>query len=360
MGDTYTKFTVAAVQAASVFFDRDKTLDKAIRFIDEAADRGAVIIGFPELFISGHPCLWYDAKKSNPLSVQQELFKQLVKNSVKIPSPETDRLCAAAARAHSYIVIGISEVDSLFPGTLYNSQLFISNTGAILGVHRKMVVTYIEKLIYSGGDGSYMNVYDTQYGKLSAMVCGEHAHSLYKYALLAMGAQIHVAGWPSFTDHVYDQVLRDSIDFRVRDFAHEGKIFVINSCGFTDDQNIAICCTTQDEKTNVTVGGGGSSIIGPSGEYLAGPMYGGEGVVTAEISLEDCLPGKQYHNVLGHYTRWDVLSLDFNRKKLSPFKDISSPDSGVTELFSEVREIKKDLGQIREKLDRLTKDDHTV
>lgn len=353
MADTYPRFTVAAVQAASVFYDRDKTIDKAIRFIQEAADKGATIVGFPELFIAGHPDLWYLAKKSNPLPVQGELFKRLVKNGLKIPSPEVDRLCNAARRAHAFVVIGMSEVDTLFPGTLYNSQLLISDTGEIIGVHRKMVPTLVEKLVYSRGDGSYLNVYDTRYGKISCMVCGEHAHSLYKYALLAMGAQIHVAGWPIFPANVFGQAQRDSVDFRVRQFAHEGKIFVINSCGIADEQNIEFCCDTQDEKDNVVSSGGGSSIVGPNGEYLAGPIHEGEVVLTAEISLEDALQGKQLHNVLGHYTRWDVLSLYFNRERLSPFKNVSARETSLAAFFSEFEETREKLNNISEKLNTL-------
>ncbi|MDP2916589.1 MAG: nitrilase-related carbon-nitrogen hydrolase, partial [Dehalococcoidia bacterium] len=187
---------------------------------------------------------------------------------------------------------------------------------------RKLVTTMTEKLIFSPGDGSYLNAYDTPYGKLSALNCGEHAHSLIKYALLAMGTQIHVASWPSFPAKLYNKIQLDSIDFRVRQFAHEGKLFIVNSCAITDRQNIDFCCDTAEEKANIVVdGGGGSSIIGPGGEYLAGPMYGGEGILTAQVSLEDALPGKQIHNVLGHYSRWDVLSLNFNRQRLTPFKD---------------------------------------
>ena len=97
--------------------------------------------------------------------------------------------------------------------------------------------------------------------------------------------------------------MRDAVDFRVRQFAHEGKIFIINSCAITDEQNLAACCNTQEEKDNIVVNsGGGSSIIGPNGEHLAGPIYEGEGVLTAEIWLEDALPGKQLHNVLGHFS----------------------------------------------------------
>lgn len=362
MGDMYPRFTVAAVQVASVFFDREKTIDKAVRFIEEAADKKAVIIGFPELFVPGHLGAWYYAKKANPLPAQGAMFIELVKNSVKVPSPATDRLCAAARKARAYVIIGISEADPLYNGTLYLSQLFISDKGEILGVHRKLVPTNIEKLVYTSGDGSFLNVYDTPYGKISAMNCGEHAHSLYKYALLAMGTQIHVAAWPSFPSwssfpaHLSKEGQQDSIDFRVRQFAHEGKIVVISSSGITDAQNIAFCCDSeQEQKSIVPNSGGSSSIVGSKGEYLAGPLYEGEGVVTAEVSLEDGLPGKQMHNVLGHYTRWDVLSLNFNRERVSPFKNVPLQTERTEDLRSELSQLRDEVRELSQKLDRVTK-----
>jgi hypothetical protein len=185
------------------------------------------------------------------------------------------------------------------------------------------------------------------------MVCGEHAHSLYKYALLSMGTQIHVAAWPAFPANLLGQAQRDSVDFRVRQFAHEGKIFVINSCAIIDQQNIDFCCTTDDERKNVVSSGGGSSIIGPNGEYLAGPVYEGETVLTAEISLEQALPGKQIHNVLGHYTRWDVLSLYFNRTKLSPFREVHSPDESDELLLREIQKLAQNLEENNRKLEIL-------
>jgi len=353
MGETYPSFTVAAVQAASVFFDRDKTIDKAIRCIEEAADKGAVIIGFPELFVSGHAGLWYMAKRTNPLPLQGKLFKELVKNGVKLPSPEVDRLCAAARKAHAFVVIGMSEVDTLYPGTLYMSQLTISDKGEVMAMRRKLVVTAIEKLIYSNGDGSHLQVHDTPYGKLSALQCGEHASSLSKYALLAMGAQVHVAGWPSFPRNVNGEGQSDSVQFRVRQFAHEGKLFILNSCGVTDQQNIDFCCDTQEEKDNIVSEGGGTAIIGPNGQYLAGPIYGGEAVLTAEISLEDALPGKMKHNVLGHYSRWDVLNLNFNREKLSPFGNMPVEKADPACPSAELQETRTMLRDLNDKLDGL-------
>jgi len=117
MGDLYHRFAVSAVQAASVFFDRDKSVDKAIRLIEEAAEKGAVMVAFPELFIPGHPGMWYSAKTENPLPLQGKMFKDCVKNAVKVPSPATDRLCAAAKKSHAHVVIGLGELDDLFPGT---------------------------------------------------------------------------------------------------------------------------------------------------------------------------------------------------------------------------------------------------
>lgn len=354
MGDVYSRFRVAAVQAASVMFDREKTVDKTIRFIEEAADKGASIIGFPETYIPGHPNLWFGAKKQNPLPIQGPMFREYVKNSVRVPSPDTDRLCTAARKAHAYVVVGISEQDRLYSGTLYLAQLFISAAGEIMGVHRKLVSTNTEKFVFTYGDGSYLNVYDTPFGRLSAMNCGEHAHSLFKYALLSMGTQIHVAAWASFPEKIYKQAQRDSVQFRVRQYSHEGKIFIINSCSVIDRQNIDFCCTTPEEKNNLAVNsGGGSAIIGPNGEYLAGPQYEGEGVLTAEISLEDTLAAKQVHNVLGHYTRWDVLSMNFNREASGPFK--KPIDSVGSELAQQVGELRQEIHRLRERLDSLEK-----
>ena len=159
MRDTYPRFTVAAVQAASVLFDRDKSIDKAIRLIEEAADKGASIIAFPEVFIAGHMGLWYKGRKLNPFDRVHEVFKEIYENGVRVPSPETDRLCNAAKKANAYVFIGINEIDPLFPATVYMSQLCISDKGEIVGVHRKMMPTVYEKFVYSPGDGSYLKVF---------------------------------------------------------------------------------------------------------------------------------------------------------------------------------------------------------
>lgn len=355
MGDTYPRFTVAAVQAASVLFDRDKTIDRAIRLIEEAADKGAVIIAFPEVFVAGHMGVWYKGRKLNPFDRVHEVFKAIYENGVKVPSPTTDRLCDAAKKANAYVIIGINEIDPVFPGTLYMSQLFISDKGEIMGVHRKMMATVYERFIYSPGDGSYLRVFDSPYGKLSGLTCGEHNHSLFKYALLAMGAQIHIAGWPSFPERIFNDIQREATNYRLRQFAKEGQLFILNCCGITDQQNIEACFDLQEDKDNVVPGtGGGTSIIDPAGSFLAGPVHEGEVVLTAEISLTDAFFGKTQFNVLGDYGRWDVLSLNFSREKLLPFKNITPDENHSAGLRQELRETNKLLVEMIEKLDLLT------
>ena len=355
MRDIYPRFTVAAVQAASVLFDRDKTIDKAVRLIEEAADKGAVIIAFPEVYVAGHMGVWYKGRKLNPFGKVHEVFKEIYENGVRVPSPETDRLCKAAKKATAFVIIGINEIDPVFPGTLYMSQLCISDTGEILGVHRKMMPTVYEKFVYGPGDGSYLKVFDSPHGKISCLSCGEHNHSLFKYALISMGAQIHVAGWPPFPNEIFNDIQREATNYRLRQFAKEGQLFVLNCCGITDRQNIEACFDTQEDKDNVVENtGGGTSIISPSGSYLAGPVHEGEVVLTAEISLEDAYFGKTQFNVLGDYGRWDVLSLNFNRQKLSPFKNLISPECNSSNSSLDLQETKKVLCELNQKLDVLT------
>ena len=144
------------------------------------------------------------------------------------------------------------------------------------------------------------------------------------------------------------------MQFRARQFAHGGQIFVIQACGITDAQNIEVCCDNEDEKNAIDAdSGGGSAIIGPNGAYLAGPLYRGEGVVVADISLEDALRGRQFQNVMGHYTRWDVLSLNFNRGKLSPFGNDAGSAAAASGLASELAGTNRALQAIGDRLDRL-------
>lgn len=316
MADSQPKLKVAAVQAAPVFLDRDATVEKACRLIAEAGRNGARVIGFPECYIAGYPH-YYQTLSTNPLHEHGRWYRRIADNAVEVPGPATARLCEAAAAAGACVVMGINEKDAA--GALFNSQLFIDASGRILGVHRKLIPTLFEKLVYASGDGGSLSVFNTQWGELSGLICGEHTSSLTKFSLIARREKIHVAAWPAFPQDLMTRHQLETVQFRVRQHAHEGKVFVISACGHFSEEMIDAVCRTPEEKKRLRPGGGCSAIIGVNGEFLAGPLYDEEGIVYADIDLGARIEATLTQDVMGHSSRFDVLSLNFNDRAGTPF-----------------------------------------
>ncbi|RMF94278.1 MAG: carbon-nitrogen hydrolase family protein, partial [Nitrospinota bacterium] len=193
MTDTLTPFLIAAVQATPVFLDREATVEKACSLIAEAGAAGARLAVFPECFIPTYPLwIWFiPPYRTHDL---RELYTELLDNAVTIPSETTDRLCAAARSAGVHVAIGVNEVNAEASGTtLYNTILFIDDSGNILGKHRKLVPTAGERLVHGQGDGSTLEVYDLPIGRLGGLICWEYYMPLARYAMYAWGAQILAA-----------------------------------------------------------------------------------------------------------------------------------------------------------------------
>ncbi|KKL46972.1 hypothetical protein LCGC14_2340230 [marine sediment metagenome] len=210
MSDEYPKFTAAAIQAAPVFLNREATVDKACALIAEAASQGARLIVFPETWVPAYP-FWI----ATPQIFTPAAFVELFKNSVEVPSDATDALCRAAAKAGTYVVIGINERDAESKGTLYNSLLYIDDAGKVLGVHRKLMPSFTERTIWGWGDGSGLQVFDTPLGRLGGLICWEHEMTLVKYALYAKGEQVHASVWPAWS------MQNSHIDFGCRQYAYD-------------------------------------------------------------------------------------------------------------------------------------------
>lgn len=304
MGDSYPSARLAAVQAAPVWLDRDATVAKACRLIEEAADNGANIIGFPEGFIPGFP-EWY--KWFLPRSLESLAFhKALFKNAVEVPGPAVDAIAAAARRTRTFVVIGANERDKGTMGTLYNSQLFFGPDGALLGVHRKLVPTNTERLVHAAGDGSSVRTYPTPFGALGGLICGENTNSLARFALLAQQERVHVASWPAFPKGKRNF---DDIDIRVRYHAFEGRVFVISACGILDETHFDALGIDEAKRKEMTCRGGHSGILGPNGDYIAGPVDDVEQIVFGDADFEKIIEGKFSHDLTGHYNRFDVFTL---------------------------------------------------
>jgi aliphatic nitrilase len=344
MGDRIPTARLAAVQAAPVWLDREASVDKACGLIEEAGRNGAQIIGFPEGFLPGFPDWYHWYMPRAPQSIR--FAKELIKNAVEVPSAATEALCAAAKRANAHVVIGINEREPNALGSLYNAQLFIGPDGGILGVHRKLVPTLTERLIHSYSDGSSVRTYETPNGAIGGLICGENTNSLARFALLAQNERIHVASWPAFV--LGNRNSFDSIDIRVRYHAFEGRVFVISAAGILDDACLDAMELDDEQRATFSCRGGHSGILGPTGQYIAGPADDTEQILYADADMEKIIEGKLSHDLTGHYNRFDVFTLlmkDVPREPLRREAGVDDADSdqadtehtGLVQLHSPAR-----------------------
>ncbi len=314
MGDTYETLKVAAVQASPVFLNREATTKKACDLIKEAGRNGAKLIVFPEGFIPSHP-VWYifHAATSNAAN---QMSIELFKNSVELPSFELDELCKAAKIAKAYVIMGICEKLPKTTGTMYNTQIYISPDGKYLGKHQKFMPTAAERIVHKAGNGDTFGTIDTEYGPISALTCSENSNPLALFALTAEGTRVHGMSWPNFW-RVTGRPMREYVQIASQNFAQVAKAFVISSCSTVDDDMMEKMELTDKVKEMLRAPGicGGSMIVGPETEIIAGPMGSEEGILYGDIDLEQCVKHKLRHDFSGHYNRGDIFQLHVNKSK---------------------------------------------
>ncbi len=211
---------VAVVQAAPVVFDLEKTLEKAIGLIREAAEKGANIVVFPETFIPGYPRgLTFGFNIGARTMEGRKDFQRFHDNCVAVPGPEVDILGKAAAENNVYLAMGITEKDgNNIDGTLHCCMLFFGPDGTFLGRHRKLKPTGSERYIWGQDDGSTLTVVDTPYGQMGALICWENYMPLARAAMYQKGIKLYLAP-------TADQ--RDTFQCTLRHIAIEGRCFVI-------------------------------------------------------------------------------------------------------------------------------------
>lgn len=318
---------VAAVQTAPVFLDPAATVDKACALIAEAAGNGARLVAFPEVFVAGYP-YW------NWLMTPIEggvWFERLCRAAITIPGPEVEQLCAAAREHDCVVVIGVNERDPRALGTLYNTNIIIGADGTILGRHRKLVPTWAEKLTWAGGDGSSLRVYDTPVGPLGTLACGENTNTLARFALLSEGELVHVANYIALPVAPASYDMAEAIRIRATAHSFEGKLFTIVACSTVSEEIIA--AMSADRPANRALlerkNSAWSGVIGPNGTIVGEPLIDEEGIVYAEIDLNDCIQPKQMHDIIGAYNRFDIFDLRVDRRPRvsAAFRDEDMPPS---------------------------------
>jgi len=315
---TLPSFTAAAVQHAPVFLDAAATTAKACDLIAEAAGKGATLIAFPEVFIAGYP---YWNWTMNPVE-GSPWFERLYRNAIDVPGPEVEQLCAAAQEHGATVVIGVNERGSHSLGVIHNTLLTISDQGALIGVHRKLVPTWAEKLTWTGGDGSSLKVHDTPIGKLGVLACGENTNTLARYTLLAGGEQVHVAAYIALPVGPEDYDMADAIAIRTAAHAFEGKVFsVVATSTISPEMIDAVAGDNQKVRDQLARKRNAlSGIFGPDGRPVTEPLIDDEGIVYAHIDLNRCIQPKQMHDIVGHYQRFDVFSLQVNNTPQQPIR----------------------------------------
>jgi len=303
------KVKVAVVQGSGPFLDRAGCVEVAVKWIEEAGREGVELLGFPEGFIPGHP-VWYHF---HAVTGKQSLewAARLFENAVELGGPETAALKEAARRARLNVVIGVCEKRPATNGTMFNSQLFISSEGELLGARQKLVPTLGERIVHTPGWGDMLPVFETPIGRISGLLCGENSNTLATSWLAAQGTQIHVAGWPNHFS-TNGKPMPEVINFNTLALSYQVGCFVLNACGvITDDLRRLMPRDDHDRAFLANpLNGGGASIISATSRVLAGPMPGDEqGLLMAEIDTADCYKAKVLHDYSGHYNRPDVFTL---------------------------------------------------
>lgn len=301
---------VAVIQSGPVAFDRDRTIEKASALVAEAARDGAQLVVFPEAFVSGYPKGADFGTRVGMRSPEgRREFRRYFESAVEVPGPATEALGATAREHRVYLVMGVIEREI---GTLYCTVLFFSPEGLLLGKHRKLMPTAMERLIWGSGDGSTLPVLTTPLGRVGAVICWENYMPLLRMALYAKGIEIYCA--PTVDD-------RDSWLPTMQHIAAEGRCFVLSACQFIQRRGYpADYECLQGSAPETVLIRGGSVIVDPLGRILAGPHYGGECILHAELDLGQVAEGKFDLDVAGHYARPDVFRLVVNEQPASPVR----------------------------------------
>ncbi len=330
---------VAAVQASPIFLDTPATMEKLRNLVREAAQGGARIVAFGESFLSGFP-VWTNVL---PPVDQHDFQVQMVRSSITVPGPEVDELGSIARESNVTLSVGINEVSDVSVGTVWNANLIFGPDGRLLNHRRKLVATWCERLAWSHGDGYDLHPVHTSGANVGVLLCGENTNTLARYALLAQGEEVHIStyppAWPfdrSTSRADYD--LAEAIRLRSAAHSFEGKVFnIVAATALGDDAVAAVAGDNAEVAGMMRAKPTASMILGPLGQYLAGPLVGDEGILYADIDLEDRIIPKQAQDIVGTYNRMDVFSFEVNKTRHTPIRVQGSTGNRFAESSSAPR-----------------------
>jgi len=325
MSNYFSTVRVAAVHAAAPFLDLQGGVDKTISLIREAAAGGAQLAAFPETFLPGYPhWIWSHTPK-----YAAPLFAELFANAIEFPSRESDAIGKAVKDAAIWVCLGVDEREG---GTLYNTMVWYGPDGRVAAKHRKLHPTNAERTVWGRGDGRDVFVVDTGFAKVGGLICFEHSMDLNKYALCALGEQIHVASWPAINATHADPNAGDFDHYSstlAAAHAISAQTYVIVVQGMISAE-IVDRLAVDPGPDAPTVGGGMTGFMGPNGKWLTEPHRDTEAVIFADLDLSIIAFAKFFADGAGHYARPDVFQLEIDRRAQSPLSAESMAAGTVT------------------------------
>jgi nitrilase len=288
-----------------IFFDKVKTIQKVKELITKYAKEGCQLIVFPESFIPGYPRGFsFGAKIGSRTEEGRKLYAEYHQNSIDIESSDLKELEDLAKSQEVYLVIGVTE-KSHRHGSLYCSMLYISPKTGLMGVHRKIKPTGTERLIWSEAGGDSLVSFQTSIGKLGGLICWENYMPLARMSMYQQGVEIYIA--PTADS-------RDSWTATMQHIALEGRCFVLGCNQFITKSMYPTRFQGFLENEPEEMCRGGSVIVSPLGEILAGPLFDKSGALIADIDLEQILLSKLDFDVIGHYARNDIFNLSISNQ----------------------------------------------
>ena len=303
---------IAIVQYPPVLGDRDATLTRAVELSERAAKEGAELLIFPEAYVPGYPTHIWRLRPGADIELCGRIHDHMVNNAVDIKAGHLQPMCSVAGKHGIDILIGCSEIDDQNSrSTIYNSYVHINSRGEVANVHRKVMPTNPERMVWGFGDGSGLQVIDSPVGRVGSLICWENFMPMARMALFAQGIDIYVAptwdssdGWLGTMQHI----------------AREGRCYVASCCismkgsdvpaDFPDRQQ---CFPDDDEVINR----GMSCIIEPGGNIIAGPVIAENAIITADVDLQKVQSSRRSLDIAGHYNRPDIFKFKVNRQSQS-------------------------------------------
>lgn len=300
------KVKVAIVQDAPMLFHLERSLEKVKSLVAKAKEKQPHMIIFPEAFLPGYPRgLSFGTAVGSRSAAGREEWLAYSKNSVTVPGPAIERLGEIAKQAEAYLVIGVVEKGNT--GTLYCTVLYFDKNGNLVGKHRKLKPTGTERIIWGEGDGGDLTTYETPFGKVGGLICWENYMPLARTHLYQSGIAIYIAP-------TADQ--RESWQATMKHIACEGRCFVIGSNQYVRKEDYPEECLEELSEQDEVMCRGGSVVVDPFGNVIAGPLWDKAGILHAELDMDEVQKGKMDFDVVGHYARNDIFELSRRKEPL--------------------------------------------